>query len=507
MTDALLSLRGLTKAYPGVVANSDISFDIRAGEVHALLGENGAGKSTLVKTIYGLVRPDAGTMTLAGQPYAPQEPRAARAAGVAMVFQHFSLFDALTVAENITLGMENPPPLRDLAGRIRDVSDRYGLPLDPARIVGDLSAGERQRVEIIRCLLQDPRLMIMDEPTSVLTPQEVHILFETLRKLRAQGTSILYISHKLEEIRTLCEHATILRLGRVVGTCDPRVTSARAMAEQMVGGTLQTPARTGTVTGDVVLEVEGLSAPSPRAFGMALKGVNLAVRKGEVLGIGGVAGNGQDELLLALSGEMRVADGMVRLKGQPVGRLGPTERRRLGLLTAPEERMGHAAAPDMSLTENALLTGAVREGLAANGFLNWGKARTFAESIIKVFDVRTPGAQNTARSLSGGNLQKFVIGREILQRPDVLIVNQPTWGVDAAAAAAIRQALLDLASNGAAVIVVSQDLDELMEISDRFAALNEGRLSALRPAQGLTVDEIGLMLGGAHGMEVAHVAE
>jgi simple sugar transport system ATP-binding protein len=507
MTDALMSLRGLTKAYPGVVANSDISFDIRAGEVHALLGENGAGKSTLVKTIYGLVRPDAGTMTLAGEPYAPHEPRQARAAGVAMVFQHFSLFDALTVAENITLGMENPPPLRDLSARIREVSDRYGLPLDPARIVGDLSAGERQRVEIIRCLLQDPRLMIMDEPTSVLTPQEVHILFETLRKLRAQGTSILYISHKLEEIRTLCEHATILRLGRVVGTCDPRVTSARAMAEQMVGGTLQTPARTGTVTGDVVLEVRDLSAPSPRAFGMALKSVSFAVRKGEVLGIGGVAGNGQDELLLALSGEMRVADGMVTLKGAPVGRLGPTERRRLGLLTAPEERMGHAAAPDMSLTENALLTGAVREGLTANGFLNWGKARGFAERVIKGFDVRTPGPQNAARSLSGGNLQKFVIGREILQRPDVLVVNQPTWGVDAAAAAAIRQALLDLASKGAAVIVVSQDLDELMEISDRFAALNEGRLSAPRPAKGLTVDEIGLMLGGAHGMEVAHVAE
>ncbi len=505
MTDALLSLRGLTKAYPGVVANSDISFDIQQGQVHALLGENGAGKSTLVKTIYGLVRPDSGTMTLAGQPYQPTEPRAARAAGVAMVFQHFSLFDALNVAENITLGMENPPPLKGLAARIRDVSDKYGLPLDPDQIVGDLSAGERQRVEIIRCLLQDPRLMIMDEPTSVLTPQEVSILFETLRKLRDQGTAILYISHKLEEIRSLCEDATILRLGKVVGTCDPRATSVRQMAELMVGGLLQTPARIGTATGEVVLEVTGLSAPSPRAFGTALKSVSFSVRKGEVLGIGGVAGNGQDELLLALSGEMRVASGMVKLKGQDIGRLGPGPRREMGLLTAPEERMGHAAAPDMSLTENALLTGARREGLTAQGFLKWARARSFAETVIKTFDVRTPGPQNTARSLSGGNLQKFVIGREILQRPDVLVVNQPTWGVDASAAAAIRQALLDLASKGAAVIVVSQDLDELMEISDRFAALNEGRLSAPRPALGLTVDEIGLMLGGAHGIEVAHV--
>jgi simple sugar transport system ATP-binding protein len=263
MTTPLLSLKGLTKTYPGVRANQDITFDIRAGEVHALLGENGAGKSTLVKTIYGLVRPDEGTMTLAGAPYAPHEPRAARAAGVAMVFQHFSLFDALTVAENIALGMEDPPAMRDLAARIREVSDRYGLPLDPARIVGDLSAGERQRVEIIRCLLQDPRLLIMDEPTSVLTPQEVHILFDTLRKLRAGGTSILYISHKLEEIRALCEHATILRLGKVVGTCDPRETSARQMAEMMVGTTLQTPSRPPHQGGDTILQVTNLSAPSP----------------------------------------------------------------------------------------------------------------------------------------------------------------------------------------------------------------------------------------------------
>jgi general nucleoside transport system ATP-binding protein len=505
MKDVLLAIRGLTKTYPGVVANSDVSFDIKAGSVHALLGENGAGKSTLVKTIYGLVRPDAGSMILAGQPYAPPEPRSARAAGVAMVFQHFSLFDALSVAENIALGMESPPPMRDLAARISQVSRDYGLPLDPHRTVGDLSAGERQRVEIIRCLLQSPRLLIMDEPTSVLTPQEVDILFRTLRKLREEGLAILYISHKLEEIRALCEEATILRLGKVVATCDPRATSARQMAEMMVGGTLRTPARAPSPPGEVVLEVQSLSAPSPRLHGTALKGVTFSVNQGEVLGIGGVAGNGQDELLLALSGEMRVAPGMVRFKGEPIGRCRPGERRARGLLCAPEERNGHASAPDMSLIENAFLTGKVREGLARNGFVSWSGARDFAERIIKGFDVRTPGPQVAARALSGGNLQKFVIGREILQRPEVLVVNQPTWGVDAAAAAAIRQALLDLAANGAAVVVVSQDLDELMEISDRFAALNEGRLSPARPARGLTVQEIGLMLGGAHGMEVAHV--
>ena len=505
MSDTLLRLAGLTKAYPGVVANADVSFSIGKGEVHALLGENGAGKSTLVKTIYGLVRPDSGTMELDGKPFTPADPNAARAAGVAMVFQHFSLFDALSVAENIALGMDNPPPMRDLSDKIRSVSEAYGLPLDPARTVGDLSAGERQRVEIIRCLLQDPKLLIMDEPTSVLTPQEVDILFQTLRKLKDEGTSILYISHKLEEIRTLCDNATILRLGRVVGTCDPKSTSAREMAELMVGQTLTPPERHARPEGKVMLEIKGLSAPSPRAFGTALRNVGLTLKAGEVLGIGGVAGNGQDELLLALSGEMRLAPAMIRLEGQDVGHLQPNARRALGLLVAPEERLGHAAAPDMSLVENAFLTGATRERLVKGGFVDWAGTRSFAERIIKTFDVRTPTADRAARALSGGNLQKFVIGREILQNPKVLVVNQPTWGVDAAAAAAIRQAILDLADQGAAVIVVSQDLDELMEIADRFAALNAGQLSEPVPVQGLTIDRIGLMLGGAHDMEVAHV--
>ncbi|WP_083099886.1 ABC transporter ATP-binding protein [Pseudophaeobacter leonis] len=505
MTEVLLSLKGLTKAYPGVVANDSVSFDIGTGEVHALLGENGAGKSTLVKMIYGLVKPDSGEMTLRGAPYAPGEPRQARADGIAMVFQHFSLFDALNVAENIALGMENPPKLRDLASRIRDVSETYGLPLDPFRTVGDLSAGERQRVEIIRCLLQDPKLLIMDEPTSVLTPQEVEILFLTLQKLRAEGTSILYISHKLEEIRALCDHATILRLGKNVGECIPAETSASEMAELMVGSALTPPERGDRTFGEVALDISGLSVPSPSAFGTALRNVHLTVRRGEILGIGGVAGNGQDELLSVLSGETLTEADAVKLGKDPIGTLGPVARRALGVLAAPEERLGHAAAPDMSLTENAMLTGATREGLVKNGFLKWAAAKEFAERVINEFDVRTPGPENAARSLSGGNLQKFVIGREVLQRPDVLVVNQPTWGVDASAAAAIRQSLLDLAAGGCAVICISQDLDELMEISDSFAALNEGRLSAPRPAAGLTVEEIGLMMGGAHGMEVAHV--
>jgi len=501
----LLEIDGLTKAYPGVVANEDVSFSIAPGEVHALLGENGAGKSTLVKMIHGLVRPDSGAMRLNGAAYAPASPSAARAAGIAMVFQHFSLFEALDVAENVALGMDDPPPARELAGRIRHVSETYGLPLDPHRQVGDLSAGERQRVEIIRCLLQDPKLLIMDEPTSVLTPQEVEILFETLRKLSAEGTAILYISHKLEEIRALCDEATILRLGKVVATCTPRERTAREMAELMVGTVLHTPARDEPMLGKRILRLNALSAAPATPFGTPLKSVSLEARKGEILGIGGVAGNGQDELLAVLSGEMRVAPDAIEFDDAPVGHLGPNARRSLGLLSAPEERLGHAAAPEMSLTENAMLTGAVRMGFSRRGFLDWPKARGFAEDVIAAFDVRTPGPGNAARSLSGGNLQKFVIGREIRQAPLVLVVNQPTWGVDASAAAAIRQALLDLAQGGAAVIVISQDLDELLEISDRFAALNEGHLSAFKPTADLTVETIGLMMGGAHDMEVAHV--
>ncbi len=501
----LLTVEGLTKAYPGVVANSNVSFRIMEGEVHSLLGENGAGKSTLVKMIYGLVRPDTGRMTLRGQVYEPSAPKAARAAGVAMVFQHFSLFEALNVAENVALGMENPPKQSELSQRIRQVSEAYGLPLDPARLVGDLSAGERQRVEIIRCLLQDPKLLIMDEPTSVLTPQEVEILFKTLRQLSAEGTAILYISHKLEEIRALCDEATVLRRGKVVDTCQPREKSARELAEMMVGETLTPPERSGKAPGPVALDVSGLSARSPNPFGTALQNIHLTVQRGEILGIAGVAGNGQDELLLALSGEIRTAKDAVKIDGKGVGDLGPNERRAVGLVSAPEERLGHAAAPDMSLTENALLSGAVRKELTSRGFIDWAKTRTFAAGIVKEFDVRTPGIGTAARALSGGNLQKFVIGRELSQDPSVIVVNQPTWGVDAAAAASIRQALIDRASGGAAVVVISQDLDELLEIADRFAALNGGRLSAPRPTQGLTVDEIGLMMGGAHGMEVAHV--
>ena len=497
---------GLGKSYPGVRANDDVSFAVAPGEIHALLGENGAGKSTLVKMIYGLVRPDQGRMELAGAPHAPADPRAARAAGVAMVFQHFSLFDALTVAENVALGMENPPPRRELSERIARVSADYGLPLNPGRRIVTLSAGERQRVEIIRCLLQNPRLLIMDEPTSVLTPQEAELLFHTLRKLAAQGTAILYISHKLDEIRSHCDRATILRHGKVVASVDPRAHTARELAGMMVGGEMRLVDRSGRAAGEVLLAVRGLSLPAPTAEGTALKDIAISLCAGEILGIGGVAGNGQEELLAALSGEMRSPPGTIALGGDDLSAKGPEARRIAGLLAAPEDRLGHAAVPDFSLADNVLLTAGARQRLVSDaGLIDHAAARRFAEGVIAAFDVRTPGPGTAARALSGGNLQKFVIGREVMQAPRVLVVNQPTWGVDAGAAAAVRQSLLDLARGGAGVIVISQDLDELMELSDRFCALNEGRLSPPRPTEGLSLDEIGLMLGGAHGMAEAAI--
>ena len=298
----MLELEGISKSYPGVIANSDVSFDINVGEVHALLGENGAGKSTLVKTIYGLVKPDNGRMSLNGKHYVPGSPSEARKAGIAMVFQHFSLFEALSVAENISLGMESPPNQRDLAKKIKSVSNSYGLPLEPGKTVGSLSAGERQRVEIVRCLLQEPKLLIMDEPTSVLTPQEVQILFETLRKIKSEGRSILYISHKLEEIRKLCDTATILRLGKKVETCTPSKTSSNELAEMMVGSSIQIPQQKKREIGNILLSLENIVSKSINTFGTSLSNLTLDLHAGEIFGVGGVAGNGQDELLSILSG-------------------------------------------------------------------------------------------------------------------------------------------------------------------------------------------------------------
>jgi general nucleoside transport system ATP-binding protein len=500
MTVLRLELKGISKQFPGVLANDHVSVQVGAGEIHALLGENGAGKSTLVKMIYGIMQPDQGEIFWNGEVLRITSPKAARKLGIGMVFQHFSLFDALTVLENIALGLDAKISQRDLEAEIRKVLNQYGLTLDPQRVVSTLSVGERQRIEIVRALLLNPKLLIMDEPTSVLTPQEVEQLFETLRKLAASGCSILYISHKLHEIVALCETATILRGGKVVASCDPRKMTSREMAELMIGGNLKDVSKAqGRIFGVSKFEVKSLFMPKLGDFGVALNNISFNVRAGEIFGIAGVAGNGQNELLEVLSGEVAAPDaGAVYLDGKAIGHMGPSDRRMLGLCSVPEERNGHAAVGEFSLSENTLLTARQRKGLAENGIIDARKARGFAAHVIDRFKVKAQGPTALAGSLSGGNLQKFIMGREILQAPEVLIVSQPTWGVDAGAASAIRQAIVDLAAKGSAIVVISQDLDELLDLSDTMSVINLGRLSPPRKVGTVSIDEIGLLMGGVH---------
>ncbi len=502
----LLSLRGIVKRFGAFTANDQISLDIHEGEAHALIGENGAGKSTLVKIIYGLLEPTEGEIAFRGRSMRIDSPQEARAQGVGMVFQHFSLFDNLTVAENIALVLPGDTPRAALRGRILDVGQRYRMPLDPDREVWSLSAGERQRIEIARCLLQDPKLIILDEPTSVLTPQEADGLFETLDRLKAEGRALLYISHKLEEVRRLCETATILRLGRKVGSCDPRQETSRSLAAMMVGAAIaDIQAPSSRDLGSERLAIKALSLPSEEIHGVDLKDVSLSLRGGEIFGVAGVAGNGQSEFFAAVSGErLSPNHDAIRLDNVSVGAKDITARRQLGAAFVPEERNGHAAAGDFSLTENLILSRHTGAGLTARGLIQFDKARAMAQAVIAAFDVRKAGPDPAARTLSGGNLQKFVVGREILGEPAVLVINQPTWGVDAAAAATIRQALVDLAARGAAVLLISQDLDELFEICDRIAVMHEGRLSGAHDARAVTREDIGLLMTGAGIGESAH---
>lgn len=492
----LVAVRGLSKSFGSVRANQGIDLDVRAGENHALLGENGAGKSTLVKMLYGLLQPSAGEILWQGRPVVLDTPEAARALGIGMVFQHFSLFENLTVSENVALAL---PPERQsrLDARIAGLSQRYGLKLEPSRPVWSLSAGERQRIEIARVLLQDPKLMILDEPTSVLTPRESEALFLILDRLKAEGRALLYISHRLDDVRRLCDRATILRGGRVVGTCDPRVETARSMAARMVGAQIAEVASRGRAKGAERFAAAGLSLSAPGPHATALRGIDLAVRGGEVLGIAGVAGNGQDELFAALSGErLAGSPGQIRIDGRPAGRDGISARRKLGAAFVPEERNGHAAVPGFSLSDNLVVSRHATGEVSRGGFLLARAARAISRSIVETFDVRTGGPDPAARTLSGGNLQKFVVGREILREPGVLVVNQPTWGVDALAGAAIHQAILDLASRGSAVVIISQDLDELFRLCDRLCVIHAGTLSPATPTAETDRDDVGLRMAG-----------
>lgn len=493
----LLRLRGITKAYPAVLANDAVDLDVLPGEIHAVLGENGAGKSTLMKVIYGSVRPDAGSIEWSGEPVDITSPAKARELGIGMVFQHFSLFETLTAAENISLAV--PGSITELSRRIRDASAQFGLDVEPDARVQSMTVGERQRIEILRCILQEPRLIIMDEPTSVLPPQGIAKLFETLKKLASEGIGIIFISHKLEEIRVLCDKATVMRGGRVVGVVDPRREDAQGLTRLMIGRDIAPP-KHGQQRGDghAVLEVTGLNHTPDNPFATPLRDVHMTLRSGEILGIAGVSGNGQDALTRALAGEVTTpADGgsSVMLEGRAIGALGPDARRGYGLHFIPEERLGRGAVPIHTLAENTGLTTHHR-GMVRFGFLNLGMRRALAAETIDKMDVRCGGTEATAQSLSGGNLQKFIVGRELALAPRVLIASQPTWGVDVGAAAAIRQKLIDLRDAGAALLVVSEELDELFEICDRIQVMFRGRLSEPVPVRATDIDHVGLAMAG-----------
>ena len=497
----LLEAVGIIKRFGDFTANRRVTLRLRPGEIHALLGENGAGKSTLVKVIYGSLQPTAGRLRWRGETVSVPDPGAARRLGIGMVFQHFSLFDALTVVENVALAAPGRFDLDALARRVSEVSAEYGLPLDPAALVADLPVGVRQRIEVVRCLLQEPRLLIMDEPTSVLTPQEARQLFVTLRRLAGEGCAVLYISHRLEEVRELCHRATILRRGRVAANVDPRTETAASLARLMMGADAHSvSAEAGGPSGPPGLVVTDLSLPAEGPFGVPLRRVSLRARSGEVTAVAGVGGNGQNELFEALSGErLAPTPEAVEIAGRPCGHRDITGRRRLGAAFVPEERFGHSAVPGFRLWENLLLTRhATGEALVRTGFIAGGRARALTDRVVRRFDVRASRKDPYAQTLSGGNLQKFVVGRELDREPRVLVVNQPTWGVDAGAAALVRQALVDRARAGAAVLVMSQDLDEIFEVADRIAVISRGTLSHAYRPDAIDRERIGLLMAGAH---------
>ena len=490
-----LQLSGITKSYPGVVANSGISLAVQPGEIHAVLGENGAGKSTLMKIIYGSVKPDAGNVTMDGKPVTVRNPHEARALGISMVFQHFNLFDTITVAENVWLGLDKAQSLEQVTASIVAKATEYGLDIDPSRPVHTLSVGEMQRVEIIRALLTSPQLLILDEPTSVLTPQAVEKLFVVLKKLASEGCSILYISHKLHEIRELCNACTVLRGGKVTGVCNPQQESNASLSRLMIGAEPPALEHHERTAGEMVLRVQNLKLEREDQFSVDLDGISLEVRAGEVVGVAGVSGNGQRELLYALSGEDRRAEAaMIQVFDKNVGRFGPAHRRHLGVHFVPEERLGRGAVPTLGLAHNLMLTRT--DSVNKSGWIRVKALEQQALDIIRRFNVKAGGPNAAARSLSGGNLQKFIVGREIDANPKLLIVSQPTWGVDVGAAAQIRGEILALRDAGCAVLVVSEELDELFEVCDRLHVIAKGRLSPSIDRARATVPQIGEWMSG-----------
>jgi len=499
-------MRGITKRFPGVLANDDVSFEAAVGEVHALLGENGAGKTTLSNILTGLYRQDEGDVELYGEPVRFHSPRDALDAGVCMVHQHFRLVDRFTVAENIVLGDHRKEATFFLHGRsvertVAELGERYGLDVHPRAKIWQLSVGEQQRVEILKALYREARILIMDEPTAVLTPQEAIALFATLRAMADEGKTVIFISHKLHEVKAIADRVTILRGGRTVETVDAAGASPRSLAALMVGREIEVarPLAEARQVADVMtLEVEGLTVPGDRGE-TAVRDVSFVIREGELVGVAGVAGNGQRELAEAISGMRDIRAGTIRVGGRALRGGDPREAIMAGISHVPEDRLGTGLAPSLSVTNNVAIKTYRGRSLSRGPLLALRRMRDLALGIIRRYDVKTPGPETPVRNLSGGNLQKLVLGREFEDHPLVLVVAQPTRGLDVGAIETVHEYLRDAASSGVAILLLSEDLDEIRALADRILVMYEGSVVGELQAGAASIEEIGLLMAGGRG--------
>jgi ABC-type uncharacterized transport system ATPase subunit len=493
-------LRGIGKRFPGVIANDDVNIDVRRGTIHAIVGENGAGKSTLMKILYGVQPPDSGTIEINGEQVSLHTPADAISHGVGMVFQHFMLADNLTVLENVVLGAEKLHGIGSAArAEITRISDAYGLGIQPKRLVEELGVGARQRVEILKVLYRGARVVILDEPTAVLVPQEVNELFANLRELKAEGISVIFISHKLDEVLSVADEITVIRRGTTVRTVEPEDVTARQLAELMVGSELPSPStESSTVTEEVLLSVRDVGLPSPDGRPL-LEGITFDIHRGEVLGIAGVEGNGQAELVEAIMGMRPHTTGTVVVGDRDVSSLSTRDRREAGIGYIPEDRHRHGLLLDAPLWENRVLGHQTRPPSNKRGLIDRGAARADTERIIEDYDVRTPGPDVLARALSGGNQQKLIVGREMSGTPILLIAAHPTRGVDVGAQAAIWRHIKNARREGLAVLLISADLDELIGLSDRIEVILRGRFVGSFDPNDVTPEQLGSAMTGATG--------
>ncbi len=489
----------IVKRFPGVLANTDVCFDIKAGEVHALLGENGAGKSTLMRQLYGLYQPDEGEILIDGKPCSFHSPADAIKAGIGMIHQHFMLIPTLTVTENVALGLKSSrAPQLDLdvvSKRINELGQAYGLKIDPTAYIWQLSVGEQQRVEIIKALYRGAGIIILDEPTAVLTPQEVNDLFVTLKRMVNEGHGLVFISHKLNEVMAISDRVTVLRDGAMIGTCLTKDITRDDLVKMMVGRDIRPLAAQAVKAGEIRLKIDGLHAIGDRDAEM-LCGIDLEIRAGEILGIAGVSGNGQRELAQCLSGLRKVSAGTIQLDGLDITHMPLLKRMAAGQAYIPEERMRDGAIREFSVQENLFLRDHSAPEFTNGIFLNFKKMSSRTREVIKAYSVKTPGIDTPIKNLSGGNIQKLIMARELSRRPKVLIAAQPTRGVDIGATEYIHQRLLEQRSSGTAILLISEDLDETRTLSDRIAVMYEGKIVGIVVRDQATVEQIGLMMAG-----------